>query len=358
MEEKIAFGKFINQKRKEAGLTQRELAESLYVTESAVSKWERGISYPDITVVASVCEVLHVTEHELITASDDTRQKEIERQAETYQKMTKGYSVTMYALYGLSLIICFICNLAVDHTVSWFFVVFAAEAVAFSFTSIPSLVSRHKWFWVLVSFYLSLNFLLLVCRVLYGGNWLIIAVLAVALGFAVVFLPVLLSHVFLSLRIRSVISRHKALICYTADTVLLFALVTAAGIQYGLAGRLYTMAYPVVLACIAFPWFLMLVIRYCPVNGYFKTSICLFGTGTFNFFINGILNALIDGKVNIIQPVNLYNWKSDAFINGNITFIITLICLVLAVMFAAGGIACSLRIKREKGEKIKDEHEG
>lgn len=42
MEEKIGFGKFIARKRKEKNLTQRELAEQLYVTESAVSKWERG----------------------------------------------------------------------------------------------------------------------------------------------------------------------------------------------------------------------------------------------------------------------------------------------------------------------------
>lgn len=42
MEEKTEFGKFIVLKRKEAGLTQKELAETIHVTESAVSKWERG----------------------------------------------------------------------------------------------------------------------------------------------------------------------------------------------------------------------------------------------------------------------------------------------------------------------------
>ena len=71
MEEKTEFGKFIVLKRKEAGLTQKELAETIHVTESAVSKWERGVSYPDIALITSLCAALHITEHELITASED-----------------------------------------------------------------------------------------------------------------------------------------------------------------------------------------------------------------------------------------------------------------------------------------------
>ena len=42
---KIAFGSFLAQLRKEKGMTQKELAACLYVSDKAVSKWERGVSH-------------------------------------------------------------------------------------------------------------------------------------------------------------------------------------------------------------------------------------------------------------------------------------------------------------------------
>ena len=57
-----AFGQFIAENRRTRGLTQRELAESLHVTDKAVSKWERGLSYPDVTLLeplAAKLELMH-----------------------------------------------------------------------------------------------------------------------------------------------------------------------------------------------------------------------------------------------------------------------------------------------------------
>ena len=48
-QEKI--GKFIQELRKEKGLTQDELAEKLGITKNAVSKWERGISLMDLSLL-------------------------------------------------------------------------------------------------------------------------------------------------------------------------------------------------------------------------------------------------------------------------------------------------------------------
>lgn len=44
MEKRENFGRYIKEKRKEDGLSQKELAKQLFVSESAVSKWERGVS--------------------------------------------------------------------------------------------------------------------------------------------------------------------------------------------------------------------------------------------------------------------------------------------------------------------------
>ena len=54
--DKRRFGTFINLLRKEKGLTQKELAELLHVTDKAVSRWETGKSYPDIEVLQQIAE--------------------------------------------------------------------------------------------------------------------------------------------------------------------------------------------------------------------------------------------------------------------------------------------------------------
>lgn len=51
MKDKKIFGLFLKEKRIEKGLSQKELSSLLYVTDGAISKWERGISYPDITLI-------------------------------------------------------------------------------------------------------------------------------------------------------------------------------------------------------------------------------------------------------------------------------------------------------------------
>ena len=60
------FGAFLLQLRKEHGMTQKELAERLFVSDKAVSKWERGLSLPDISLLRPIADILDVTVTELL----------------------------------------------------------------------------------------------------------------------------------------------------------------------------------------------------------------------------------------------------------------------------------------------------
>jgi transcriptional regulator with XRE-family HTH domain len=60
------IGAFIAELRKEKGLNQSELANLLGVTNKAVSKWECGDGYPEITLVPSIAKVLGITVDELL----------------------------------------------------------------------------------------------------------------------------------------------------------------------------------------------------------------------------------------------------------------------------------------------------
>jgi transcriptional regulator with XRE-family HTH domain len=64
-------GGLIAKKRKEKNISQRELAEYLHITDKAISKWERGLSFPDITVLIPLSEVLGVSLYDLVTGGSD-----------------------------------------------------------------------------------------------------------------------------------------------------------------------------------------------------------------------------------------------------------------------------------------------
>ena len=70
------FGLFVAELRKGKGMTQVELADKLQVTDKAVSRWERGIGFPDIEMLEPLSDALGVTVLELLK-SEHIPQKEI-----------------------------------------------------------------------------------------------------------------------------------------------------------------------------------------------------------------------------------------------------------------------------------------
>ena len=65
--DQLRIGKFIAECRKQKKITQAQLSEKLNITDKAVSKWERGISMPDSSIMLELCDILGISVNELLS---------------------------------------------------------------------------------------------------------------------------------------------------------------------------------------------------------------------------------------------------------------------------------------------------
>ena len=65
--DQLKIGKFIAESRKKVNLTQMQLSEKLGITDKAISKWERGISMPDTSIMLELCDILGISVNELLS---------------------------------------------------------------------------------------------------------------------------------------------------------------------------------------------------------------------------------------------------------------------------------------------------
>ncbi|WP_314793407.1 helix-turn-helix transcriptional regulator [Gemella sanguinis] len=63
-----SMGDIISTLRKEKGMTQKDLADMLNITDKAVSKWERNIAFPDTATLPKIAEIFGVSVEELMNA--------------------------------------------------------------------------------------------------------------------------------------------------------------------------------------------------------------------------------------------------------------------------------------------------
>ena len=340
MESKKRFGEYICHRRKELGLTQREFADKLYVTESAVSKWERGLSYPDVTLLRDICAVLDVSEHELLTASVDTERRTAERLAEKYLRLTRTYRAIQYVIYGAVLLGCAVGNLAVQGTLSWFWVALPAVLLAASLTLVPALAGlRQELAPCRASIALgcalaSLELLLGACCLYTGGDWFPMVGMSVLFGLSLFILPVVLCQLSLpvlegrqlsvyllaetallelvllvgclytggdwflmagmgvlfglslfilpvllwQLPVGAFIRRNKLLAWLIGETALLLALL-AVGQWYDGGDWLWRFGIPLALVGLSLPWGLMALGRYLPATAWGRASLCFLWAG-------------------------------------------------------------------------------
>lgn len=410
MENKKTFGAYILQRRRELGMTQREFAEKLYVTESAVSKWERGLSYPDITLLRTICQVLGISEHELLTASVDTEARTTEKLAGKYRRLTRNYRLAQYLLYGGTIFGCAIGNLCAQHTLSWFFIVLASVLLSASLTLLPSLLTLHGVndrpagaASVLCAF-VSLLVLLAVCCVYTRGSWFFVAMAGVTLGFCLLFVPFLLpqlplpaelagrkASVCLTLDLLSLLAllaiccihtrgtwfvtaaagtvfglsffllpvylrqlplpspldRHKVLLYFGVQTLLLFALLAVTARSWYTFARI---AVPCALLGLSLPWGVMLSARYLPAGGFVRAGaacgVCALWTWLLPWALDQILVPYYGPGTNSFGSILAFDfleWSDPSVVANNIFTLVILGFAALAIVFVTLGLARARR---------------
>lgn len=162
--DKIEFGRFVNTLRKEKGLTQKELASQLFVSDKAVSKWETGRSIPTVDLLIPIAEILGVTVTELLECKKLAPQPLQAEDVETIVKKAVSYQDTekrkinkkWIVPYGICAVIAFLqmywfrcvvafdtlmINLTVPHLLS---VIFGAYFCLFSTNRLPAYYDENR----------------------------------------------------------------------------------------------------------------------------------------------------------------------------------------------------------------------
>lgn len=83
--DQIKIGKFLAETRKSQGITQRQLADALSISDKTVSKWECGKGLPEVSLMIPLCSTLHITVNDLLTGA---RVSEVDYQKKAEENMT------------------------------------------------------------------------------------------------------------------------------------------------------------------------------------------------------------------------------------------------------------------------------
>ena len=136
------IGKFVATCRKEKGLTQKQLAEKLNITDRAVSKWETGKSIPDAAIMLDLCKILGISANELLSgeriAMENYQKRAEENLVELQQKANNAQksSNLLVKLVVLILGVLFIVKYGIGSRTGYF-----VDSISMEFILIPCLLT-------------------------------------------------------------------------------------------------------------------------------------------------------------------------------------------------------------------------
>lgn len=335
------FGAFLKQKRLEKNLTQKELAKLLIISESAISKWEKGVARPDISLLPNLSNILDITEHELITASVDNKYREEQKQAKKWRTLSFSWSLFFYISYILALIPCFICNLAIDHTLNWFWIVLSALLLSFTFTNLPKIIKKHRLIFIPLSSFLSLCLLLATCAIYTRGDWFFITTLSILFGLTLIFLPIYISRYNLFSKFKKLRVFITIGIDFVALNILLFV-IDCYTFHYTNNHWYLNIALPI-SASVFLILNILISVKLLKTNKLIKTSLILC---LINFFVYILPRFIKVNNLNFQKEIddanpfkaNFSNWQSGIFIERNVHCIMFLTIITLSIIFFISGL--------------------
>ena len=332
MTDKKAFGSFIKTKRLEKQYSQKDLADILFVSESAVSKWERGVSYPDITLVSEICRALEISEHELLTASTDTNARTMKQEARKFRVIRGAWFWIPTISYLTALFICLICNLAVSHTLSWFFIVFAALLCAYAFVpTFASFFPSKKFLVFTVTSFCSICLLLLTCGA-YSKTlfWVPTAWIGLLIGYVLLFLPLLLSKT----KIKAGRWLLSFALAFVLTVLLLISIHVWRPLMLGPALGVTGYGFLPVIFCCGICMF--------HFDPFIKAGVCTCLCAAAYYVCPAVVNRLFDLKETYYQ-FDFHDWEQCA--NANIQLILLLSFLLAGAVLLATGL---FRMRRRR----------
>ena len=118
----IKTGKFIAQIRKEKGMTQRQLADELLISDKTVSKWETGKGMPEVSLMMPLCEFLGINVNELLTGEripDESYKEKAEETMMDLMRNKKGRG-KLIALTVLIMLLVIAPMLIIAALIRWY----------------------------------------------------------------------------------------------------------------------------------------------------------------------------------------------------------------------------------------------
>ena len=104
------IGRIIMERRKYLKMTQKELAKKLYITDKAISKWERGLSLPDISTLIPLTEILNLNLYDLMKGETNMNKESIEQTLKNtikYSEQEIKRSKKTYFKIGIAILLTF-----------------------------------------------------------------------------------------------------------------------------------------------------------------------------------------------------------------------------------------------------------